>query len=107
MPPPDRGVDGLSSGTDGFATRELYERSRLIAISERVVRGLLKTDFNRLAPQDRTAAADLIRHFDAAVPRPSGRACSMILMCIFGSAGCPVLCISFMTTCIRYEVVCA
>ena len=24
----------------------------------------------------------------------------MILMCIFGSAGCPVLCISFMTTCI-------
>ena len=23
MPPPDRGVDGLSSGTDGFATREV------------------------------------------------------------------------------------
>ena len=58
MPPPDRGVDGLSSGTDGFVTRELYERSRLIAISERVVRGLLKTDFNRLAPQTARRAAD-------------------------------------------------
>ena len=68
VPPPDSAANRLNQEPEGTATREVYDRSRLIAISDRVVRGLLKTDFNRLEPRDRAAAADLIRHFDAAVP---------------------------------------
>jgi predicted acylesterase/phospholipase RssA len=48
-------------------TKKLYERSRMVVFSERIVRGIFRAGVRNthVAPEDRDRASDLVRQFDA------------------------------------------